>query len=274
MPLPPPVTRATFPSNLRAFCDVPLVERSSAASTLEGEVKLAVERVHGHTLKDVSLVVRAGEIVAVYGVLGSGFEELGSNIVDGHVLPGGRIVVNGTDVSKKGLPVAIQSGLGYVPPERRTQGLNLSGSVANNITIGMLSTHSRFGMIRKNHMALTVAQWIAELRIKTPSGETPVGSLSGGSQQKVLMARWLAAGSSVFVLEEPTRGVDIATKRELYEVFRKEARNGAAILIISSDLEEISEIANRVLVVRSGDIVAELNGALRGEIAESALLPT
>lgn len=239
-----------------------------------GEVLLDVSHATGSTLDDLSLSVSAGEIVAVYGVLGSGFEEVGPSIVNSRVSPGGRIVVNGVDVTSDGLPSAVRAGLGYVPPERRTQGLHLEGSVGNNLTLGMLRQLSRNGIVNRKALAEVVRTWIAALSIKTPSGDTPVGALSGGSQQKVLIARWLAAGSAVLVLEEPTRGVDIQTKRELYEALRARADEGAAVLVISSDLEEIVEIADRVLVIRGGSIVASLTKPDRNSIAAAALKTT
>jgi ribose transport system ATP-binding protein len=238
-----------------------------------GEDLLEAVHLRGSALHDLSLTVAAGEIVAVYGVLGSGFEELGACIVDGKVAAGGRIVVNGRDITGQGVPAAIAAGLGYVPPERRTQGLHLEGTVAQNLILGMLRALSRRGIVDGRAVRSTVARWIDDLRIKTPTPDTQVGALSGGSQQKVLVARWLAAGSTVLVLEEPTRGVDIATKREIYEALRAKTAEGTAVLVVSSDLEEIVEIADRVLVMRGGVLVAELAEADRVLIAAAALQP-
>jgi ribose transport system ATP-binding protein len=238
-----------------------------------GDVLLDVRHATGTTLHDVSLDVSAGEIVAVYGVLGSGYEQLGSAIISAQVLPGGYVMVNGTDIAGTGVPGAVAAGLGYVPPERRAQGLHLAGSVADNLTLGMLSRLSRRGVIDTRAKRDVVQRLIRELSIKTPSAETPVLALSGGSQQKVLIARWLAAAATVLVLEEPTRGVDVQTKRELYDTLRARAAEGAAILVISSDLEEIVEIADRVLVVRAGQLAGTISEPERSAIASAALTP-
>lgn len=251
------------------------VSRSHAdrEERLRGALRLDVARAADEALADLSLQVHAHEIVGVYGVLGSGFEKLGGAIAQARTAPGGHVRVNGSEIPRDRLHQAIGAGLGYIPPERRAQGLHLGGSVAENLVMGMLRQLSRFGVLDKPAIRRTVRNWITELKIKTPSPHTEVGALSGGSQQKVLIARWLAAGSSVLLLEEPTRGVDIQTKLELYEVLRSKAQQGAAILVISSDLEEIIELSDRVLVVRGGVLAAEFDHPERTAVAAAALKP-
>jgi ABC-type sugar transport system ATPase subunit len=134
--------------------------------------------------------------------------------------------------------------------------------------LGQLATR---GVFRRGQERQVVEEWSTKLQIATPTIDTPVRRLSGGSQQKVLIARWLAAGATVLLLEEPTRGVDIATKAEIYRLLRQRAGEGSAILITSSDLEEVVTVADRVLVARRGLIVAELPGATQEAVASAAL---
>ena len=144
-------------------------------------------------------------------------------------------------------------------------------TIRENLTLGSLSALTRSGILNRRLEVAVASRWIDELHIVAPSSEVPVGALSGGSQQKVLLARWLASGSRVLVLDEPTRGVDIATKAEIYQILHKHTKNGGAIVMVSSDLEEVANVASRVLVMRSGRIVAELRGASEDQIASVAI---
>ena len=253
------------------FGSLELAVTAHSTSTENAEVALSVEGLAGGNVADVTLQVRRGEVVAVYGVLGSGRDELGALIAGSVRRTAGTVSVHGRDVAPGALRAAIAAGLGYVPAERRSQGLALELSVRDNVTMGMLRSVSRHGVLRRRHEAAIAQHWIDELRIAVPSIKTPVASLSGGGQQKVLIARWLAAGASTFVLEEPTRGVDIGTNAEIHRLLRQRADAGAAILITSSDLEVVAAMGDRVLVMAQGHIVAELYGATEAQIAEAAL---
>lgn len=221
-------------------------------------------------LDGVDLRVRRGEVVGVYGVLGSGREVLGRVLVEA-AADAGRILVDGADVTGGGIPATIAAGVGYIPPERREQGLVLEQSVTDNITLAMLDGMSRRGVLRRDKIEELANRWIAALDIRTPSSSTAVADLSGGSQQKVLLARWLAAEAGVLVLEEPTRGVDVRTKAEIHEILRERAAAGAAVLVITSDLDEVVQVCDRVVVMRHGRVAAEVAGGRRHDVAVAAL---
>jgi len=189
----------------------------------------------------------------------------------------GAVPVEAGTVEVMGAPVqggpraAFDAGLGYVPAERRSQGLVPDFSIRENLTLAVLRRLTRGGLLDRRAERRLADRWMAALTIAAPSTELRVMRLSGGNQQKVLLARWLAHESRVLVLEEPTRGVDIATKAEIYRVLRQLADDGVAVLVISSDLEEVALVGDRILVMRNGALVAELRGADETEIARTAL---
>ena len=233
---------------------------------------LSVSGISGGTVAPTDLHVRAGEIVAVYGVLGSGRDELASLIVGARKPDSGTVTVGDTRLAPGNIRSAIMAGIGFVPAERRSQGLALELTVRQNLTLGILPKLRGSGRLfdRSAERAIT-RQWIDRLEISAASVDTPVSSLSGGGQQKVLIARWLADGSRILILEEPTRGVDIATKASIYQLLRDQAAAGCAILVLSSDLEEVAALHTRVLVMVRGQIASEQRQASQRDIAAAAL---
>lgn len=236
------------------------------------EVALSVRGLSHGKIRDISFEVLRGQIVAVYGIAGSGREELAGIIAGAIKRTAGDVIVNGHTVSPHTPQDAISHGLGFVPAERRKQGLLMDMSVRQNLTLGMLSQLSKGVLLDRNREKEVTRSWIKNLSIAAKSTETRVGTLSGGSQQKVLLARWLAAGSRVLVLDEPTRGVDIATRAEIYVLLRRLADEGAAVLVVSSDIEEIMILGDRVLVLRDGRIVLNSSGASQQDIMQAALI--
>lgn len=241
-----------------------------AAAKQEGEPALVARGLAARGLVDMSLTLAAGEVLAVYGISGSGREQLGSALVGATKRTGGSVEVAGARLKRGSVADAVARGVGYVPSERRSQGLDLEGSVASNLTLAMFRTLARLGFVRMRTLERAADGWIKSLSIRTPSPATRTGSLSGGSQQKVLLARWLAAKSKVLVLEEPTRGVDVATKAEIYNLLHDMARDGAAVLVITSDIEEAAVVTDRVLVMRQGRVATELHRPSQAEIARAA----
>ena len=164
----------------------------------------------------------------------------------------------------------MQLGLALVPEDRRKQGLVLESSVARNTTMAIQRTLSRFGLLFSSKENEAARQWASRLEVKTSALDTEVGTLSGGNQQKVVLAKWLATKPSVLIIDEPTRGIDVGTKAEVHRLLSELAGTGLAILMISSELPEVLGMADRVLVVREGRITASL--ARADATAESVML--
>lgn len=242
------------------------LETGVRSETPGGEPVLELAGLTAGVLEDVSLTVRAGEIVGVYGIRGSGRDELGPALFGAVTRTAGEVRVHGKPVPPR-IAGAIEAGIGYVPAERRSQGLVLDMSVRENVTLSALDhlvTGGRLSRARERELA---SHWVDRLQLATPSVEAPVRTLSGGTQQKVLLARWLAANSCVLALDEPTRGVDVASKAEIYRLLRALADEGTAVLLISSDVEEIEVATDRALVMRGGRIATEVT-----EVKQAALL--
>lgn len=236
----------------------------------DGAVVLRATGLGGRSLADFSVEVRAGEIVAVYGVLGSGREEVAGCIVGANGFARGAVTVGSRRLRlAAGVRDAKAAGMGYVPAERRSQGLILDQSVEFNTTLAMLPRLTRVLSFDRAGAARLTADLCHELNIKgTPA--SIVGTLSGGNQQKVLVARWLATGVSVLILDEPTRGVDVGAKAEMYRTIRDQAAKGTAILVCSSDVEEVCTIADRVIVLRDGRVAAEIFEPKEVDVAVAA----
>jgi len=166
---------------------------------------------------------------------------------------------------------AIRSGIGYLPAERRSQGLIMFDTVGRNMTLGNSERITRRGIVRRHLETRLAERWHERLALKAPSIGTHVEELSGGTQQKVLLARWLIKDQPVLMLDEPTRGVDIATKAEIYAYLRQAAAAGAAVLVISSDPEELVASTDRVVVLRRGRTVADITRATETQLVATAM---
>ncbi|MBY3134404.1 MULTISPECIES: sugar ABC transporter ATP-binding protein [Rhizobium] len=210
---------------------------------------------------DVDLQIHAGEIVGIAGVVGSGREEVTRTI--GGFMPhtGGTLKINGEAVHFRTPEQAVRKSIGYVPRERRVEGLVMFLSIAENITLADLSSVMRGGAINYRRERQLAADWIKRLRIKAPGPDIACRKLSGGNQQKVVLARWMTAGSRILILDHPTRGLDVGAKEEVYELVRDLSSQGVAILLISDTLEETIGLSHRVLVMRDGVVTAHFDAA-------------
>ena len=232
---------------------------------VRGEVALSARSVSGPGLGPLDLDLARGEVVAMAGLVGSGRTELARLIFGADRAESGQLHVQGKPLNVTDPRAAIDAGIGMLPESRKDQALFLDHSVQRNMSISDLGRFTKLGVVndRKIHRAVQAA--MERLRIRRNAVNLPVRSLSGGNQQKTALGRWLIKDSEVLILDEPTRGVDIGAKREIYELIDELARAGKAVLVISSDLPEAIGISDRILVVRNGRIVAELDSAEAGE---------
>jgi ribose transport system ATP-binding protein len=205
----------------------------------------------GHALKDLSFEVRAGEVFGVAGVVGSGREELCRVLAGLERLDAGEVKV-GTIQLKPQANHAVSLGIGYVPRERKIEGLVTEMTVAENLTLSRLAAVSRAGVMRKGSERGFANDWIARLHIKTPGPDASCRNLSGGNQQKVVLAKWRFAGSRILVLDHPTRGLDVGAKEEVYQLIRELSAEGVAVVLTGDTLEEILGMSHRVMVMRDG----------------------
>jgi len=237
-------------------------EPASPHCSTQPEVMLRIEGLaRGRDFSGVSLEVRRGEIVGLAGLVGAGRTEVLESVFG--VLPAdrGQIYVNGREVSIRNPADAIRNGIALVPDDRKAKGLILGASVRMNTVL----VSQRQLLIHRRYEAKETKRMIGELHVRTTGMEAPVSQLSGGNQQKVVLAKWLLADAKVFLLDEPTRGVDIGAKAEIYALIRALARSGVAILFVSSELDEILRLADRILVMHRGSIADEMSRAQASE---------
>ena len=213
----------------------------------------------GTALVDINLEVRAGEIVGVTGLLGSGRTELALALYGMLPLDSGRIYINDQPVVIRSNRDAIAHGIGYVPEDRLSEGLFLEQSIARNVVVRTIDgLRNNLGLIIPQKISEQVNQWVNALRIKTSNPALPVKTLSGGNQQRVVLAKWLASKPKIMILNGPTVGVDIGSKDELHDLIKKLAGEGMGLLVISDDIPELLQTCNRVLLMRHGHIVEEI----------------
>ncbi len=224
----------------------------------QASVMLAAEGLTAPGLAGVSLALKGGEILGVGGLAGHGHRELFFALFGAGPLTAGEIRIDGRKARLSSPRDAAALGLALVPEDRKTEGLLLALSVGVNLTLAVLGRISTLGVIRGARERRIAREMVAQLNIRTPGLRNPVGQLSCGNQQKVLLARWLLAASRIVLLYDVTRGVDVATKHEIYELMMRLAAEGRAILFYSSDAEELAHLSHRVLVLREGRIAAEL----------------
>ncbi|WP_326677113.1 sugar ABC transporter ATP-binding protein [Streptomyces sp. NBC_01237] len=210
-------------------------------------------------VRDISLKVHAGEIVGLAGLIGAGRSELALALAGDRPVRSGSITLDGT-LLRGGRPgEVIRAGLGLAPEERKAQALFLQRSVRDNISLVVLNRLRRFRFVRRSAERELAQRYTDRLRVRTPSTGHAVGTLSGGNQQKVVLARWLARRPKVLILDEPTRGVDVGAKSEIYRIIAELAEDGVALLVISSELPELLGLADRVVVMQGGRITGELS---------------
>jgi ribose transport system ATP-binding protein len=204
---------------------------------------------------DVSFDVRAGEIVGLAGLVGSGRSEIIETIYGARRATSGQVLVSGKTVARGNVAAAVAQGMGFCPEERKTQGLLMEESVGRNITLSIYTRLARFGFVDDAAELAVAREQVVKLGIVPSDPEREARTLSGGNQQKILLGRWLAHGTKVLFLDEPTRGVDVGARAEAYQLIRELAASGVALVIVSSELEEVLGLADQVLVIAEGRVV-------------------
>ena len=210
---------------------------------------------------DISFTVCAGEIVALAGLVGAGRSEVARAIFGVDSYASGSVAVDGKKLNGHSPSLAMKAGVALVPEDRRKQGLVVDATVASNITDAIRGTLTRFGLITVKRENSEAQVWARKLEVKTAALDAVAGTLSGGNQQKVVLAKWLAANPKVLIIDEPTRGIDVGTKAEVHRMMSELAGIGLAILMISSELPEVLGMADRVLVMREGHLTATIDRA-------------
>jgi ribose transport system ATP-binding protein len=240
-------------------------------STVDESSELLV--VDGLTRKgefsDVSFSVRAGEILGIAGLVGAGRSELLETIFGARKPDSGSVSVAGQRIRPGSVMAAVRAGMGLAPEERKSQGLLLDARVASNVTLASLPAYSRAGFTDRRRELRDSRDTLRRLDLRPADPRIIMRTLSGGNQQKVVVARWLVRGCRVLLLDEPTRGVDVGARAELYRLIHELAASGVAVVLVSSEMPEVLGLADRVLVLREGEVVAE---APAGELTEAAVL--
>jgi ribose transport system ATP-binding protein len=214
---------------------------------------------------NVSFALRAGEVLGLAGVVGSGRERL-AQCLAGHEAPDfGELTVLGAPRRLWSAYAAVSEGVGLVPSERKVEGIVTVFSVAENVTLSALANFNRHGVLDFAHEREVAGEWVKALKIRTPSVRALVGGLSGGNQQKVVLAKWRVAGVKILILDHPTRGVDVGAKEDVYELVRDMTSEGLAIILLGDTLDEVVGLSSRILVMRDGGVVAEVEAPARAK---------
>ena len=234
-----------------------------------GETVLELRDVSNEHVSGIDLTVRAGEVVGIAGLVGAGRSELMKTVVGDLQVKTGQILISGKAVEFRSPADAVAAGIGFAPEERKAEALVLQRSVRDNISLARLRDLSRWIFIKAAAERDLAENYITRLRIRTPSADQLVGKLSGGNQQKVVLARWLATSPRLLVLDEPARGVDVGAKAEIYAIIDELAHAGVAILVVSSELPEVLGLADRICVMAGGRITGEMS---RADATEESIL--
>lgn len=242
-------------------------ERATAARVVLEAHNLQSSR----RLRKGSITLRAGEVVGVAGLVGAGRTQLARVLFGAERAGAGEIKIDGQPVHFRTPLDAIRAGVAYVPEDRKGQGLVLGNSVRFNLMLASLRELAQGGVLRNARIDALYQEWVERLRIRAASGATIIENLSGGNQQKVVLAKWLARQPRILILNEPTRGIDVGAKTEVHALIRAIAAQGVAVMMISSELPEISALSDRIVVMWNGETVGELDAARATEEAVLAL---
>lgn len=256
------IPATNFDEVVRKMVGRELTERYPKRNPKPGEVVLEVKNATRRGLfENVSFNVRAGEVVGFSGLMGAGRTEIMRSIFGLDKLDSGEIVLKGKKINIRRPEDAVRHGIGFITEDRKDEGLVLDFSIRENMALPNLFSFTSKGFISSRKEKEFVDTLVKRLQVKTQSAETPAGSLSGGNQQKVVIAKWIGIGPSLLILDEPTRGVDVGAKREIYQLINELTDRGVAIIMVSSELPEVLGMSDRIIVVHEGHIGGELTGS-------------
>ncbi len=241
-------------------------ERTSCAAD---EVVLKAEHISGYANRDCSFELKKGEILGVAGLVGAGRTELMRVVFGADKKLGGKVYVHGREVNIKSPETALKLGIGLIPEDRKMQGCFLNQSISWNISMGNIRTLTTSGVINESKIRQQAEIYEKQLKIKTPSLSQLVRNLSGGNQQKVVLAKVLAANTDIVIFDEPTRGIDVGARAEIYELMNQLASEGKSIIMVSSDMEELLGMSDRIIVLSEGRITGEV---MRKEFSQETIL--
>jgi rhamnose transport system ATP-binding protein len=254
-----PASDLTSDMLVRAMVGRDIEKRERVAGAGTGEVVLKVQRLTREgKFVDVSFEVRAGEIVGLAGLVGAGRTEIAQAIFGVDRYDAGSVTISGQPLKKGSPTAAMAAGIGFVPEDRRQHGLVMEESIERNIVMASLARVRRAGLIAAGASRAFATTWSQRLQIKYNRLADPVSTLSGGNQQKVVLAKWLSRQPTLLIVDEPTRGIDVGTKAEVHRLLTDLAAENVALLVISSELPEVLLLADRILVIREGRLVREL----------------
>ena len=257
-----PVTEIDRPSLVRMMIGRSFSETFPSRGTTAGEEVLRIEGLRvGERLKDIHLTARRGEVVGISGLVGAGRTELAQAIFGTRHIDAGEIRVCGKKVKLRSPRQALRHKIGYLTEDRNAEGLVLGQTVMENAALPSLGRRQRWGIVNRKREREIVESTTQDLQLRAPSLGTDVENLSGGNRQKVVLAKWLISGPELIIFDEPTRGIDVGAKSEIWQLMRDLADQGKAIVMISSELPEIVGMSDRVYVMHRGAIVGELKGA-------------
>jgi ABC-type sugar transport system, ATPase component len=224
-----------------------------------GATLMEVRSINTHKLHDISFTLRKGEILGLVGLVGAGRTEIVRALFGADKVRGHKVLIEGKQVSIHDPLDAKRAGFGFIPEDRKLQGLVLPFSVESNISMASIQKFSRLGFIRTSLEKGIGARQVKALAIKTPSTKVAVANLSGGNQQKCIVGRWMEIAPRIFIMDEPTKGIDVGAKYEIYTLMKSIAEEGGAIILISSELPEVLNMSNRVLTIFEGRITGEFD---------------
>ena len=235
-----------------------LVETYPTPNARAGSIALEAENISGNGCRDVSFAVRHGEVLGVAGLVGAGRTELMRVVYGADKMDGGTVFVDGNPVRIRCPGDAIHNGIGLIPEDRKNQGCFLGMDVPWNVSLMNIRKLCKHGILRYRLIEENSERFIRKLQIKVPETNMKVANLSGGNQQKVALAKTLASDCNILIFDEPTRGIDVGAKQEIYLLMRSLANEGHAIIMISSDMEELLGMSDRLVVIRDGQLAAEM----------------